>query len=197
MSAITNNTPKLTSLNLSGCYQITDAGSSKLAHFRNLTSLDLSRCSVTCQGLSELPKIRELNLESCVINNQQLAELTNLTNLTSLRLSWCNKITDQGLRAFSNLSKLNFLSLKGCEKISDNGLFALTNLTNLTHLDLEWNRKITDQGVIALTNLTNLTFLSISHEIKANGSSDLAQLASLNPWNNLTLEEKRIMELFS
>eukprot|EP00242_Pyramimonas_sp_CCMP2087_P011203 CAMPEP_0198213910 /NCGR_PEP_ID=MMETSP1445-20131203/35203_1 /TAXON_ID=36898 /ORGANISM="Pyramimonas sp., Strain CCMP2087" /LENGTH=71 /DNA_ID=CAMNT_0043888771 /DNA_START=149 /DNA_END=361 /DNA_ORIENTATION=- len=56
-----------------------------------------------------------------------------LTALTSLDLSCCLQVSDEGLRALASFTALNSLNLRGCEQVSDDGLRAL--LAGLPNLD--------------------------------------------------------------
>ena len=131
------NGRKLTSLNLSNCTNITDAG---LAH------------------LAELP-LTQLNLSGCEnITDAGLAHLTGLP-LTQLNLSECENITDAGLAHLAKLP-LTQLDLSYCENITDAGLAHLAKLP-LTQLNLSRCRKITDAGLAHLAKLP-LTQLNLS-----------------------------------
>jgi hypothetical protein len=96
--------PNMRSLNLWGCYKITDAG---LEHLKDLTNLT------------------ELNLEQCLdITGAGLEHLKGLTKLTFLNLSHCYKITDAGLAHLKGLTRLTQLNLFNCQDITDAGLGA-------------------------------------------------------------------------
>ena len=83
--------PNLTSLDLSECQKITDAGLKHLSSMKNLTSLDLRDCDQ--------------------ITDDGLGHLKDLPNLTSLDLSGCWKITDDGLGHISSMPNLTSLNL--------------------------------------------------------------------------------------
>ena len=97
-------------------------------------------------------------------------DISFLTNLTSLDLSYNKSITNHGISRLTNLTSLD---LSGNEMISD-----VSTLVNLKHLNLSQNRKITiddikninltslciqDGGMELdkLTELTNLTHIDI------------------------------------
>src|SRR5207253_6057409 len=81
--------------------------------------------------------------------------------------NFTNNITNVGVK---NLTNLTSLSLHGCKKITDE---ALINLTNLTNLDISFNNIITYNAVMLLTNLRelhlvgnytiNVTMLNLPH----------------------------------
>jgi hypothetical protein len=110
----TNNTlqQNLTTLNLSGCNNITDEGLQQLTQLKNLTTLDLSGCKQITDG---------------GLNN-----LAQLTKLTTLDLCGCELITNAGLNNFAQLTKLTTLNLCNCYKITDAGFKSLRlNLPNI------------------------------------------------------------------
>ncbi|MCE2680486.1 MAG: hypothetical protein LW629_08595 [Burkholderiales bacterium] len=122
--------PGLTSLNLSGCDEITDQGLKDIAGFERLTVLDLSNCTdITDQGLAELPRLNFLNV---------------------LNLSGCDRITDTGLAHLARLDALVSLDLSGCFDLTDIGLLSLNRLQNLKYLNLTDCEKITPAGVTGL-----------------------------------------------
>lgn len=82
------------------------------------------------------------------------AHLQNLTDLTSLDLSYNCEITDCGLVNLTNLTSLNL----SCQRsITDRGL---ANLTNLTELNLDRNTNITTD---ALNSLPKLKYVYVKH----------------------------------
>ena len=72
---------ELTSLDLSGCVLLTDAGARSLRPLRRLTSLHLISCAA--------------------LTDDALRALTQLSELTTLHLYGCGGATDEGVRAVS------------------------------------------------------------------------------------------------
>jgi Leucine-rich repeat (LRR) protein len=100
--------------------------------------------------------------------------LQNLSNLTSLDLSY-NQISDISfLESFTNLTELYLSS----NRISD--IHFLANLTNLTSLNMSYNQ-ISDGRFLA--NLTNLTSLNLSD----NKITDIPFLENLTNLTSLNL----------
>ena len=100
--------PRLTSINLGRCGNITDAGLSALAQgCPQLTSINLECCrKMTDAGVSALAR--------------------GCPQLTSINLSGCNKMTDAGLSALARgCPHLTSINLDGCYKITDAGRNAL------------------------------------------------------------------------
>ena len=118
---------------------------------QHVTSLDLSRCNKIMDAglahLGQLSQLTNLNLESCKqITDAGLAHLGQLSQLTNLRLGNCNQITDAGLACLGQLSQLANLFLSCCNQITDAGLAHLGQLSQLTNLNLPYSEQITDAG---------------------------------------------------
>ncbi len=105
----------LTSLNLSDCGGITDAGVREIAKLTGLRSLNLSRCKgITPADVSEISKLTGLtSLDLSHVKNLTDAgvlEIAKLTELRSLNLRWCSGITDAGVREIPKLAELTSLN---------------------------------------------------------------------------------------
>lgn len=207
--SITTLLPNLTSLNLSGCYKITDIGVTAIAtnyRSKNLKYLNLSRCTnITDIGVSvianNLFKLEELNLAGanypCLTCTKNITDIGiiaiayNLYNLKSLNLSGNNKITKVGLNTLfesKNMLNLTSLNLNGFNYIEDDCVEILvTNLKHLKHLNLSMCDNITYKSAFAIaTNLPCLTSLDLSmcNNITDKGvfaiANNLPYLTSLN-----------------
>ncbi len=88
-----DNHPQVKMLNLSENRKISDRGLKFLKHLPELTTLNLSSCDLTDQGLPKLAALK---------------------NLEWLNLSYCNRITYIGLKSLTGLSRLTYLDLQGC-----------------------------------------------------------------------------------
>jgi Leucine-rich repeat (LRR) protein len=124
--------------------------------------------TVTDQELSLMINIcsnlHTLDLSYCdKITDVGLKELAKLTNLHTLDLSYCDEITDVGVKELAKLTNLHTLDLSYCDKITDVGVRELAKLTNLHTLDLHQCNKITDFGLKELAKLTNLHTLDLSY----------------------------------
>lgn len=93
--------PALTTLNLSENRKISDAGLARLTALNALTSLNVSSCSITNQGLSVLAGMKKLQY---------------------LNISYCNRISDEGLKHLKPLNRLTYLDIQGCVKTSHAGV---------------------------------------------------------------------------
>ncbi len=132
----------VSSLDLSHCQNLTDAGLAHLSGLTQLTSLDLGGC--------------------WRLSNEGMGHLAVLTQLTSLNLCFCENVTDAGLGHLSGLTQLTSLNLSGCWRLSNEGMGHLAVLTQLTSLDLSWCLDLTDAGLEHLAELTQLTSLDLN-----------------------------------
>ncbi len=88
--------------------------------------------------------LEELTLIDAVVDDDDLANLTGLTKLSSLVLDRTT-ITDAGLVHLSGLANLSKVKLRGT-RITDAGLMHLKRLKKLSYLDLH-STEVTDAGV--------------------------------------------------
>ncbi len=200
--------PNIVSLNLAGCYQITNDGLEHLKTLTKLTALNLRDCyRITDHGLIHLKSLTNLtylNLNGVgrhtemdfnglmahgiynfpMITDAGLEHLKELSNLKFLGLSGAKNITDEGIAHLKALTKLTSLNISGCDKITDDGLEHLQVFSNLTSLDLS-NLEITDRGLEHLKRLARLTLLELNscYEITDDGLEHLKELPNLSTLN--------------
>lgn len=108
--------PNLKKLDLTDCYQITDAIIKDLP--RNLENLNLTYCdNLTDNGIKDLPSgLQILNLKGCyLLTNAGIHILPR--GLERLYLNRCYKLTDAALEDLPK--KLQLISLTGCFKITE------------------------------------------------------------------------------
>lgn len=170
--------PNLESLNLSGCYNITDNGiqNALSQEYLSLTELNLSLCKQVTD--SALNKIAE-NLR-----NLELLELGGCSNITNLGLYWiagglkrlkkldlrsCWIISDQGIAHLAGLTSetlgnpaLELLGLQDCQRLSDESLRHIsTGFKNLQSINLSFCICITDSGLKYLAKMPSLRELNL------------------------------------
>ena len=116
--------PRLVSLNLSRCIQVTDANIKVIAlQYTLLTSLHLSQCyKVTDDGISELVKpckrLVYLNLSFCY--QVTGAHLKELKCIESLDLSGCVAVNNTAVQAIiKDCTQLKNLNLSGCVALDE------------------------------------------------------------------------------
>ncbi|KNC55706.1 uncharacterized protein AMSG_12420 [Thecamonas trahens ATCC 50062] len=174
--------PNLTSLDLNGCFNITDAAVVALAGgCPNLTSLRLYNCSnITDAAVVALaggcPNLTSLGLRNCSnITDAAVVALTGgCPNLTSLYLNNCSNITDAAVVALAGgCPNLTSLDLCNCSNITDAAVVALTGgCPNLTSLRLDYCSKVTLDLRRARTTIAQPDFPASQH---AHALLDVAQ----------------------
>lgn len=181
LAALTN----LTKLSLMSCLRNYDDALSQLT---NLTFLSVYSernwiRAASERGLRGLTNLTELR--SDVISDALLGTLTKLRTLNVLRA----KVTDNGL---TNLCNLTSLRVSHRFDISD---FGISRLTKLSHLELtKMAGTVTDLG---LSHLVNLTSLSVNGDITDAGISGLTNLTALNCEENKILTNAGIVGLMN
>ncbi|XP_035909320.1 F-box/LRR-repeat protein 14 [Anopheles stephensi] len=176
---IVTGVPNLESLNLSGCYNITDMaiGHAFAADFPNLKVLNLSLCKqVTDSSLGRitqhLKNIEVLELGGCsnITNTGLLLISWGLKKLRRLNLRSCWHISDHGIGHLAGLSKetadgtpaLEYLGLQDCQRLSDEALRHIAQgLTSLRSINLSFCVSVTDSGLKHLARMSRLEELNL------------------------------------
>ncbi|XP_035775952.1 F-box/LRR-repeat protein 14-like [Anopheles albimanus] len=176
---IVTGVPNLESLNLSGCYNITDVaiGNAFAGDLPNLKVLDLSLCKqVTDSSLGRitqhLKNIEVLELGGCsnITNTGLLLISWGLKKLRRLNLRSCWHISDHGIGHLAGLSKetadgtpaLEFLGLQDCQRLSDEALRHIAlGLSSLQSINLSFCVSVTDSGLKHLARMSCLKELNL------------------------------------
>ncbi|XP_065200656.1 F-box/LRR-repeat protein 14-like [Planococcus citri] len=168
----------------------------------NLTSLNLSGCfNVRDDNLhqafaSSIPTLLNLDLSLCkqITDKSVLKIVQSLENLENLELGGCSNVTDSGLLAIANgLKRLKSLNLRSCWNVSDQGIRLIAGQTdkktgNLTleRLGLQDCQHLSDEALkcisIGLTSITSIN-LSFCINISDVGLKYLAKIPSLRELN--------------
>ncbi|XP_055637481.1 F-box/LRR-repeat protein 14 [Toxorhynchites rutilus septentrionalis] len=169
----------LESLNLSGCYNITDIalGHAFPTDLPNLKVLDLSLCKqVTDSSLGRiaqhLKNIEVLELGGCcnITNTGLLLIAWGLKKLKRLNLRSCWHVSDQGIGHLAGIGKeavdgtlaLEYLGLQDCQRLSDESLRHIAQgLTSLKSINLSFCVSITDSGLKHLAKMAKLEELNL------------------------------------
>lgn len=138
--------PKLTRLthfNAFGCKNLQSEGIKTIAHFKNLTHLNLS-------------------FNQSLDDSALQALVPHLTNLSHLEISDSRCITKAGIQALAKLVNLTHLDLKDTN-LDDESLQNLTSsLKKLSYLDISLNKNLSSKGIQALASFSNLNHLCMS-----------------------------------
>jgi hypothetical protein len=114
--------------------------------------------------ISKLPGITSLHFEECsFIRYESMLYFKNLTNIQSLKLDGCIRITDDCVRLISTIINLVSLNLKCCWFITYESISYIIQLTSLKLLNVEGCSLLTDNSFRLLSNLKNLVSLNAKY----------------------------------
>lgn len=173
-----NGIPQLESLNLSGCYNLSDS------------ALDTA-------FNRDIPSLKVLNLSLCkdVTDNSLGRIATHCKNLESLELGGCTKITNTGLLLISwGLKRIRSLNLRSCWQISDHGIGHLTGINSqpntgaktLEEISLQDCQKLTDESLKHISEgLSNIQKINLSFcvSVTDTGLKSLSRIPTLQELN--------------
>lgn len=174
--------------------QLSDRALMTFSLHTNLTSLKLRDyfsfdCPYNGRGLaslSTLTKLKRLALANYLgLTDQEFSSLSNLVNLTSLKLDTLKNFSGNALEVLSKLVKLNSLSLDDCAGVQEENYVYLSNLTNLTSLEVKNVEDLPDDIISILAKISKLTYLSLESSPRV--EEDLAQLSKLENLLSLNL----------
>lgn len=172
--------PNLVSLNLSGCYNISDNGLINAFSDKHplLLELNLSLCKqvsdVALETIADnLPGLEHLNIGGCCnITNAGLTHIAwGLRKLKVLHLRSCNLIGDYGIASLAGMNKdeaqgnraLEQVCLQGCQRLTDEALrFISLGFPNLRTINLSFCVSITDSGLKHLAKMPSLRELNLT-----------------------------------
>lgn len=124
---------------------------------KHLTVLHLVKCySLSAEAFANflpLSSLISVNLSFSSVNDDNLQSIvTCWPSLQSLKLHYCQHITDIGIRKLSQHRSLTALDCSMCRKITDSGCYSIGQINNLRSLNLS-GCYITDVGIDYLKEL--------------------------------------------
>ncbi|KAL1247505.1 hypothetical protein QQF64_022881 [Cirrhinus molitorella] len=155
LKALCRSSLKLREVQMSDCTRMTDASLKSLGSLTKLCNLNVSGCiKVTDMGIHYITEgpsaveLRELDLSYCPkLTDLFLKRISQkCSNLTHLRVCFCENLTDNGFECLDNCASLISLDITGC-KIHDKGLAALGTNHTLRKLTVAECVFITDNGI--------------------------------------------------
>lgn len=182
---VISGVPNLETLNLSGCYSITDSNLCKAFNqdLPNLKILNLSLCKqITDTSLNRiayhLKNLETLDLGGCCnLTNASLSAIAiKLKKLQRLNLRSCWQITDQGICQLAGLNKekaaitstsdqplaLKYLGLQDCPRLTDESLkYISQGLPTVESINLSFCVSVTDSGLKYVARMPNLRELDL------------------------------------
>ena len=186
--------------------QISDEALVRVAGFRRLRELGLTRCGefsetalVALAGLTRLrdfdaggaklggalrvlaamPDLRFVNLVSAGVHDADLIHLAGADKLTGLELMHNTLFTGSGLALLGRKPSLRGLECGVSDAFGEEGMAALPNFPNLEHLTLS-HSGVTNDGFRHLESLRRLRFVSLSNtQVRGPGLRHLADKTKL------------------
>ncbi|XP_038662998.1 F-box/LRR-repeat protein 2-like isoform X3 [Scyliorhinus canicula] len=158
--------PGLTTLDLTGCAELTNRSVSAVTGLPYLEHLFLGKIRLLTdnglKNLSTIPTLQTLDLSECYqVSGLELVKGFVLpqarASLVSLNFSCCTMVKDSCVFSMGTIlcESLQVLDLTSCVYITDFSVCVITNyLKGLTTLRLGWCKEITDKGLLGL-NIAN------------------------------------------
>ncbi|KAL7538021.1 hypothetical protein ACHAXR_008227 [Thalassiosira sp. AJA248-18] len=169
----------LEALNGSGLSMLSD-GVDRSFGLEGLQALGKSKCSST---------MKHLNLHGCtLLSSLSLKAVANFSNLETLDLSGCNKLTLGGARCIgTSCRRISFLSLASCGDCISDAFLEVMHLEMLTSANVSFCTKVSERSMKALsaceklqtldlTGCSSVTDQSILHLCEGNFSPGLRSL---------------------
>ncbi|CAB95333.1 leucine-rich repeat protein (LRRP), putative [Trypanosoma brucei brucei TREU927] len=184
ISSISNLTA-LEELNLSGCHRIT-SGWEALSELPRLRVLNLESTSVTTRDggyyISRCKSLVTLNLESCDMTDASC--LANIKTLEELHIGECDELT-QGFSALFTLPRLRILNLMD-SLITDEDLREIQPPHTIEELNLSYCKNLNDITPLGRIKSIKKLHLSQSHDVRRlrEGFRSLLELPCLS-WVDL------------
>ncbi|XP_019511694.1 PREDICTED: leucine-rich repeat-containing protein 29 isoform X2 [Hipposideros armiger] len=164
VTALCHQQPGLTSLDLSGCSELSDrallAVSRGLRHLQHLSLRKLQRLTdAGCTALGGLWELQSLDMaECCLVSGRELARALGSVHgapppLASLSLAYCSSLKDASVLSLIPLlgPSLRVLDLSSCVALTNRTLQAICiYLTHLSVLCLAWCKELRDWGLLGL-----------------------------------------------
>ncbi|KAK3232978.1 hypothetical protein CYMTET_56696 [Cymbomonas tetramitiformis] len=133
------------------CTQVTNDTLGLLRSFPKLSCVHLFGCMrIDEKGLQQLPiGLTSLQLSNCTLLNDDglHAVLSCQPSLKKLELCWCAKISDRAMQAVQKCSQLTDIDLEGTFGVGDKGILQAAALPLLQTLGVAWNSRISDTGL--------------------------------------------------
>ncbi|MFO0937146.1 MAG: hypothetical protein U0798_11600 [Gemmataceae bacterium] len=121
-------------------------------------------------ALKKYEHLEELLLENTNITDDNLKQISEMTNLKYLSIDSTMTITAAGLAHLKSLKKLESLKLTNCSLLREGVWEALAPLSQLKHLELRYQFQGKPAGMEKISELKNLVSLKLGGNEEINGS---------------------------
>jgi internalin A len=185
--------PKLISVGIIRCPNVTDAVGQTLSQLKNVEALDFLGTPIGDGCVAKLPlfsKLGRLELGDTLVTSVSLEYVARLPELTVLFLAR-TKINDDGLKHLAEMHTLRDLWIHDTE-ITDCGIAHLRTLTAVKSLLLR-DTQIGDASLDVIANFTDLRSLDIARTRVTN--KGVASLAGLRKLSHLSLDGTDVDDL--
>eukprot|EP00210_Caulerpa_lentillifera_P006412 g6125.t1 len=162
----------------------------------NLLYTKLCVSDESLEQLHGLVKLKSLSLGGMQLQHTQISDrgmktiARSFPLLSSLSLTLID-LTDEGVSSFISLSNLESLSIKGCARVTQGSLKSISKLSKLKELSLLYNPwlNLTDEVLEELSPLTGVEILSLGDTHSGNLLTDdgMAILSTFQNLQNLNL----------
>jgi Leucine-rich repeat (LRR) protein len=194
--------PKLERLDVANC-QLRERDVDAIANLPNLKELSLSGDKMPAGSATRVSRmqLKQLMLGQMAITDAAMVNISRMSSLSTLDLSWCQFSSDSTL-GLGQLQRLEFLSLSlttvddrlfvqstfprletlklGDTKVTDEGVKGIVRNQGIVHLNLR-KKQITDEGVKELIKLPKLVTLDLSEtKITKQSLETLKAIPTLN-----------------
>lgn len=165
----------LTSVNVSGCRELTDEAIKAVASTCPLQSLNVAYCGklLTDESIKAVatncPSLTTLNVADCkLLTDASIKTIaTSCSSLTSLDVSRCKALTDDSIKALAvGCPSLTYLNVRNCEKLTDEAIYAVATLPELHSLRIFGCRKLTADAIKSLAGCAKLTTLDTTNTFR-------------------------------
>ncbi len=156
--------PELKSLNVSHCYQFTDASLVSVVRAPKFEHLDARYCRISKETISacvEKNQLKSLLIAGCEEFETWIEEVSKLTSLETLDLSFGFNLTDKEFDLISKMPNIKHLCLNNCTALNDESLAMIASMASLISLDIDNCRQITRDGFPLLIKLQQLEGLNV------------------------------------
>ncbi|CAG0921504.1 unnamed protein product [Notodromas monacha] len=127
-----------------------------------------------------LSNLTSLSLSGCSKISDEGIEVIaeHMRRLKCLDLSWCPRLTDAALEYIAcDLGQLEELALDRCILVTDIGLGYLSTMVTITFLSLRWCPQIRDFGMQHICGMRNLRILFLAAPLESHCGPDIGLTA--------------------
>lgn len=171
---------KLTHLTLLYDRKVTAAGLARLTGLTSLESLAVGQIDLGGRAslLAAFPRLTNLDASNCGLTDADMAVFAKLPDLTELKLTGNDRVTDAGFAGLKSLVKLDRLTLDSTS-FGDAGAAHLAGLTAMTALYLT-STQVGDAALAHFAGMAKLQYLVIgTTKVRGPGLRHLAKLTEL------------------